>query len=115
VHVHANLDMQTLGDLVMQAGLRDPVLDVEHVTLHYSSPARLHAELHALGAGNSAPGRRSSLTGKARFEKYERALRAAGKPDGVDVTLELVFLQAWGNAQAAPPEPQFHGIPVRQQ
>lgn len=114
VHVHAQLDMQTLGDLVMQAGLRDPVLDVEHVALQYSSPARLHAELQALGAGNAAPGRRSSLTGKARFGKYEQALRAAaGTPDGVSVTLELIFLQAWGDVQVAAPEPQFHGIPLR--
>lgn len=119
VHVHASVDMQTLGDMLVRAGLHDPVLDTEQVTLSYSTPARLHEELAALGARNAAPGRRRTLTGRARFAQYQRALQAeAGTADGLAVTLELVYAHAWGapdRADQAPPQPQFYGIPLRRE
>jgi malonyl-CoA O-methyltransferase len=118
IHAHANLDMQTVGDLLVRAGLREPVLDTERATLQYSSASRLHAELRATGALNAAHGRKRSLTGKARFGRYLSALDAEAASDqpGIDITLELIFAQAWGpdrRAQASPPEPRFHGIAVR--
>lgn len=117
VHVHASVDMQTLGDLIVQAGLREPVLDCDRVTLCYSAPVRLHEELRASGAVNSARGRRGSLTGTGRFRRYERALvHEAGSPAGLDITLEIIFAQAWGHSRRrAPPEPQFHGIALRRE
>lgn len=127
VHVHASLDMQTLGDIAVRAGLREPVLDTDRIRLGYSSPARLHEELRALGAVNCAGGRRRSLTGTDSFRRYESALMTAagarhGADDGIEVTLELIFLQAWGaptNAAETAPEPQFapqfRGIPLRRE
>jgi malonyl-CoA O-methyltransferase len=118
VHVHANLDMQGVGDLLVRAGLREPVLDTEQATLSYSSAANLHAELRATGALNAARGRARALTGTGRFRRYVSELGAAntGSGTGVDVTLDLIFAQAWGPARTAaegPPEPRFHGIPLR--
>ena len=110
--------MQTVGDLLVRAGLREPVLDTERATLSYSSAARLHAELRAIGALNAARGRAGSLTGTGRFRRYVRELDAeAGcAAAGIDITLELIFAQAWGSdraAAAAPPQGQFQGIAVR--
>lgn len=123
VHVHASLDMQMLGDIAVRAGLREPVLETDRIRLGYSSPARLHAELRALGAVNCAGGRRRSLTGADSFRRYESALMTEagaqhGTDGGIEVTLELIFLQARGaaiNGPEAPPEPKFHGIPLRRE
>jgi malonyl-CoA O-methyltransferase len=117
VHVHASLDLQSLGDLVVRTGLREPVLDGDRVTLRYSGVKRLHEELRAVGAANAAGGRRRTLTGKARFAAYTRALRDASS-DAVDVTLEFCFVQAWGPSGSAAADAQtasFRGIPVRQE
>ena len=40
-HVSRFLDMHDVGDAMLGAGLRDPVLDVDRFTLTYSSPAML--------------------------------------------------------------------------
>ena len=119
VHVHAAFDMQTLGDLCMGVGLREPVLDSDLLTVRYSSPDRLHAELRGSGARNCAPGRRRTLTGTHRFSRYRDALALeAGAAGSIDVSVELLFLQAWGrcgDVPETPPEPQFHGIPLRRE
>jgi malonyl-CoA O-methyltransferase len=119
VHVHAAFDMQTLGDLCLQAGLHEPVLDADRLTLRYSTPERLHAELRASGAGNAARGRRGTLTGTERFRRYADALaHEAGVAGGIDVTVEFIYVQAWGATDRlaqAPPEPRFHGIPLRRE
>ncbi len=118
IHVHANLDMQGVGDLIVRAGLREPVLDTEQATLSYSSAASLHAELRATGALNAARGRAKTLTGTGRFRRYLNELGAVstGSEASLDITLDLIFAQAWGsgrNAADPPPEPRFHGIAVR--
>lgn len=43
------IDMHDVGDLMLQIGFSDPVLDVNYYTLTYSEIAKLHQELHALG------------------------------------------------------------------
>ena len=113
VHVHAGLDLQTLGDLVSGCGFREPVLDVDCVTLSYSGTAALHAELRRVGAGNAAGGRRRSLTGRQRFAAYERALQAGAGADTLDVSVEFAFAQAFGAAQDTREPPTFRGIPLR--
>lgn len=116
VHVHAGLDLQTVGDLLAGCGFREPVLDADCVTLQYSGSAALHTELRNVGAANAAGGRRRTLTGRRRFEAYEQALNAAAGERGLEISVELVFAQAWGvpggTAQRDTP-PEFMGIPLR--
>ena len=50
------IDMHDLGDMLVDAGFADPVLDQETITLRWKSAAALLAELRQLG-GNTAPDR----------------------------------------------------------
>jgi malonyl-CoA O-methyltransferase len=116
VHVHASPDLQTLGDLVARAGLREPVLDSDRVTLRYSGVDTLHDELQAVGASNCAGGRRRTLTGKARFAAYTSELRRLCGPGTIDVDVEFYYVQAWGVQDSAGDgvaPASFQGIPVR--
>lgn len=96
IHVHGFIDMHDIGDLALRAGLVEPVLDVDRLTISYTSPAALVAELRATGAANSAAGRREGLTGRARWRAFETAFREQAGTGRQAVTVELVFAQAWG-------------------
>ena len=95
IHVHAAFDMHDLGDLAMQAGLAEPVLDVDRLTVTYAEPAALWRDLKAVAAGNVAGGRRRALTGRGRWSRFEHAL-APRLGERFSVTVELIFGQAFG-------------------
>jgi malonyl-CoA O-methyltransferase len=94
IHVHAAFDMHDLGDLALAAGLAEPVLDVDRLEVTYADLAGLVRDLRAAGATNVAGGRRRSLTGRQRWQRFEARLAPAhGR---LAVTVELILGQAWG-------------------
>jgi hypothetical protein len=52
-----------------------------------------------VGAVNVARARRRGLTGRARWQAFEAALRPPGATR-LAVTVELIFGQAWGRGQS---------------
>lgn len=98
-HVQRFLDMHDFGDLLVRAGLRDPVLDVDYVQLEYESADALFRDLGAAGARNALAGRQRSLTGRGRFRRMLSALdeqRAGGK---IRIELEIVYGHCWGSGR----------------
>jgi len=95
-HVHGFIDMHDYGDMLMAAGLADPVMDVERMTLTYADPIKLMRELKAIGAANAAPGRHRGLLGRDRLAQvcaaYEVYRDAAGR---VPASYEVVHGHAW--------------------
>ena len=87
--------MHDLGDLALKAGLAEPVLDVDRLTVTYAEPAALWRDLKAVAAGNVAGGRRRGLTGRGRWSRVEHAL-APRSGERFAVTVELIFGQAFG-------------------
>lgn len=100
-HVHRFLDMHDIGDAAVRSGLRDPVLDVDRLTVTYGSPADLFRDLTAAGARNSLEGRRRSLTGTRPFAAMTSALEAARSGGLIGIDLELVFGHCWGAGRVA--------------
>jgi len=96
LHVNPFVDMHNLGDVLATAGLRDPVLDIDHLTVTYWSCTALFADLKAAGAGNCLRRRRQSLTGKGKFVLLERALQDTMRGEKLQLRLELVYGHAWG-------------------
>lgn len=89
------VDMHDLGDMLVQAGFADPVMDQETLTLTFASPEAALAELRALG-GNAAPGRFAGL----RTPRWQRALREAlarqaVREDRIALRFELVYGHAF--------------------
>jgi malonyl-CoA O-methyltransferase len=101
-HVNHFPDMHDVGDALMKAGLVDPVLDADYLTVTYRNIEALYRDLTASGARNSLHGRRSSLTGRQRFRDMEAALAAHFREGHLSLTLELVYGHAWGGG----PRPQ---------
>jgi malonyl-CoA O-methyltransferase len=96
-HTHVNrfVDMHDIGDMLVQAGFSDPVMEMEPLTLTYAEPATLLAELRALGATNATRGRPRGLMGVARWRKMLSALDRARKDGRVPATFEVVYGHAW--------------------
>ena len=98
-HVSRFVDMHDLGDLLVQAGFADPVMDMEMLTATYPSPSALLAELKAIGATNQTRGRPRGLTGRRRLAALEEALSRLAKDGRIPATFEVVYGHAW---KAAP-------------
>ncbi len=91
----AFVDMHDFGDLLVENGFADPVMDQEILTLTYRSPEKLLQDVRALG-GNPAEGRRGSLVGRAWRDRLCAALEAQRRPDGViALSIEVAYGHAW--------------------
>lgn len=95
-HVSQFPDMHNLGDALVNAGLRDPVLDVDRLGINYKDSHALFADLTAVGARNALFRRVQSLTGKQRFANMVRALEDTAVGGEITLELELVFGHCWG-------------------
>ncbi|NII12236.1 malonyl-ACP O-methyltransferase BioC [Oleiagrimonas sp. C23AA] len=95
-HVGRFLDMHDVGDAMLAAGLRDPMLDVERYTLTYEQPSGLMRDLKGLGATNADTTRMRGLTGKSHYKQmlanYE-TMRVDGR---IPATWEVINAHAWG-------------------
>ena len=105
-HVSPFAPIADVGDALMRAGFRDPVLDRDVDVHRHPDLADLMRGLRQLGATNALASRRRALTGRGRFE----AARAAYEPwrgeDGLlPATWETITAMAWA------PE---HGQPIRE-
>lgn len=95
-HVSSFIDMHDVGDALLRAGLREPVLDTDYLTLRYRNADGLLRDLTRAGARNCLLGRRTSLTGKGRFADMKKTLDSSSSEGELPVRLELVFGHAWG-------------------
>ena len=93
-HVRQFPDMHDIGDALLRAGLRDPVLDVDRLSVSYGSSEALFRDLTAVGARNSLRRRRQGLMGRDRLQRFVDSLFAAGT--ACSLTLELVYGHCWG-------------------
>ncbi len=99
------VDMHDLGDMLVQAGFADPVMDQEQLTLTWPDANAMLRELRALGS-NVSPLRHAGLRtprwrDRLLADLSERA--TAGRPS---LTFELVYGHAFRAAPRAPMQAQ---------
>lgn len=95
-HVRRFPDMHDLGDELVRTGLRDPVLDVDRLSISYPNSESLLRDLTAVGARNSLRHRNRGMLGRGRFERMRQALLAARVDNSLYLQLELVYGHCWG-------------------
>ena len=96
VHVNRFIDMHDIGDLLIQCGLADPVMDMEQFTLTYADAHDLMRELKAIGAHNGNARRPRGPTGRQSWARalarYERLRDRGGK---LPASYEVIYGHAW--------------------
>jgi malonyl-CoA O-methyltransferase len=99
---HQFTDMHDWGDMLVQAGFAEPVMDMERIVLTYETPQKLLEDLRELGR-NLHPDRFPALRGKAWKAKLEAALveHLANPAEGG--RLKLTFEVIYGHAMKPKP------------
>ena len=96
-HAHTQFftDMHDYGDMLVECGYADPVMDVETLTLSYSSLDDLFRELRQSGSACAMSARRHTLTGRSAWleacARYEQQRQEGRLP----VSFEVVYGHAW--------------------
>lgn len=101
-HVNDFVDLHDLGDLLVAAGFRDPVMGREDIVVTYGDPERLLRELKDVGATNSASARRKTLTGKGRLARMMSAYDEFRTDGRYPASCEVVFGAATAPAEGQP-------------
>ncbi len=96
-HTHTNrfTDMHDIGDMLVEAGFADPVMDMEQLTLTYADAGALMRELKQIGAANATRGRPHGLMGRRRWQRVLAALEAMRREGRIPATFEVVYGHAW--------------------
>lgn len=94
---HAFTDMHDWGDMLVQAGFAQPVMDMERITLSFATPQRLLAELRELGR-NLHVERFAGLRGRAWYARLCQALQQELSDPAQDGRLTLEFEVIYGHA-----------------
>jgi len=107
-HVNQFYDMHDIGDALLQAHFKDPVMDVDWEIFYYAQTLDLMQELKNIGAHNITAGRPRSLMGKQKFQKMVAHYEQYRQPRGLPATYEVVFGHAAGK-RIAEPTPAVEG------
>lgn len=94
-HVSRFIDMHDLGDMLVQAGFADPVMDMETLTLTYADGNALMRELKALGAHNATSARSRGLMGRGRWRRMLAALEKFRRDGRLPASFEVIYGHAW--------------------
>ncbi|MDM8546054.1 malonyl-ACP O-methyltransferase BioC [Candidatus Venteria ishoeyi] len=81
-HVNQFIDLHALGDALQQAGLQQPVMDVDRITMTFDDALALMRNLKTIGAHNVAHERRRGLLGKAKLQRVIQAYESYRQSDG---------------------------------
>lgn len=101
-HVNRFLDVHDVGDALAHAGLAEPVLDVDRLTLTYPDTLSLMRDLKAIGAHNVTAGRPRTLLGRARLARLGAAYEPFRQGERLPATYEVIYGACWGAAGARP-------------
>jgi malonyl-CoA O-methyltransferase len=95
VHTQRFADMHDYGDMLLACGFADPVMDVEVLTMTYSSIDDLFRDLRQSGAACAMQARRHGLMGRSTWHaaraEYEKHISQGRLP----ATFEVVYGHAW--------------------
>lgn len=94
--VHQFLDMHDIGDMMLAAGLSQPVMDQEEISMQYSSFKDLLSDLKSIGATNAEIGRQRGLMTAGKLKRLQQAYEQIAFSDNrYTATYEIVYGHAW--------------------
>ena len=94
-HVHEFIDMHHIGDMMMEAGFADPVVDMEIIDIQYQSVRQLLQDLKDTGSRGkfgSARAKPAGLMGKRKYRSLVRAYEEYRQENGLlPASYEVIY------------------------
>ena len=90
-------DMHDWGDMLLEAGFAQPVMDMERITLTYANALAMLADLRSMGR-NTRSDRFAACRGKAWRGAWLAAVEQWGERSASDGRLQLTFEVIYGHA-----------------
>ena len=94
-HTQRFTDMHDLGDMLVESGFADPVMDMEVLTLAYDDLGKMLGELRAAGSVCAMKDARRGLLGRTAWTKVQAAYEAMRREGKLPATFEIVYGHAW--------------------
>ncbi|HIJ21732.1 MAG TPA: malonyl-ACP O-methyltransferase BioC [Gammaproteobacteria bacterium] len=113
VHVNQFVDLQQVGDDLLQQGFAEPVTSVDRFTLTYPDVMSLMRDLKGLGATNVNPGRRAGLMGRSVLQQLEAVYQPRDEEGRIAASWEVVYGHAW-MMESSFAEPQPFSLPLKE-
>lgn len=101
-HVNDFPDMHDIGDGLMAAGFREPVMDAERLTLEYRDVLTLMREIKGSGAHNVASQRFRGLTPASRLQGMQQAYEQFRHNERYPASYEVIYGAAFAPAEGQP-------------
>lgn len=98
-HIHDYFDMHDVGDSLLKNQFSDPVMDMEHVTINFSSALDLIHEIKKSGNSNVHLERQCGLMGKNTWKKALDYYNQFVVEKVYPATFEVIYGHAWASAQ----------------
>jgi len=94
-HVKQFIDLHDIGDVLVQCGFAEPVMDMEVITLTYEHLDGLVRDLRTTGSSNAMAGRPRHLAGRATAARLQAAYDRERLDGRLPATFEVVYGHAW--------------------
>ncbi|MEM7083396.1 MAG: methyltransferase domain-containing protein [Pseudomonadota bacterium] len=94
-HAIEPLDMHDVGDGLVHAGFKEPVMDRDSVTITYSDAEALLRDLRCHTIGNGFSARAPGMMGRRIWRNFVAALETARLDGRVSLSVEIVMGHAW--------------------
>ncbi len=94
-HVQFFADMHDLGDMLVECGFADPVMDAERLTLTYADFDDLLRDLRHSGATCALPDRRRGLMTPRMLDAVRTRYESWRQEGRLPATIEVVYGHAW--------------------
>lgn len=96
-HINRYTDMHDIGDMLLQTDFSDPVMDMEQVTIYFSSIKQILKELKQIGSINFNNNKPHTLQPKNLLNQLSSHYPKQDMQ--YPVTTEIVYGHAWGRAE----------------
>ncbi len=93
--VHRFIDMHDVGDMLVEAGFAEPVMDMEHITLTFEAAAGLYRDLADTGSHCALAARPRGLMTPRRSRRLDEALLRLREDGRLPATMEIIYGHAW--------------------
>ena len=95
--ISPSISIKQLGSLMQRAGFKDPIIDCDHVIVHYKDPIDILRDLRNMGETNIMINRNKNYIGKNFWNEFSKNYRAkfSVSNEEIQVNFEILTVTAF--------------------